>query len=65
MAYDEKVRAGHLGKTATFRLSVIDNIRLVLMLLYSVKTNNLALFHKCNGDITDLLFAYDGPNHSR
>ena len=65
MAYEEKVCAGHLGKTATFWLSVIDNTRLVLMLLYSVKTNNLALFHKCNGDMADLFFAYDGPNYSR
>ncbi|KAK0148593.1 hypothetical protein N1851_011078 [Merluccius polli] len=35
------------------------------MLQYSVKTNNLALFHKCNGDMADLFFAYDGPNYSR
>ena len=65
VAYEEKVRAGHLGKTATFWLSMIDHTRLILMLQYSVKTNNLALFHKCSGDMADLLFAYDGPNYSR
>ena len=65
VAYEEKVRAGHLGKTATFWLSVIDHTRLILMLQYYVKTNNLALFHKCSGDMADLLFAYDGPNYSR
>jgi hypothetical protein len=64
-AYEDKVRAGHLGKTATFWLSVIDHTRLILMLQYSVKSNNLSLFHKCNGDMADLFFAYDGPNYSR
>ena len=65
VAYEDKVRKGHLGKTARFWLSVIDHTRLILMLQYSVKTNNLALFHKCNGDMADLFFAFDGPNYSR
>ena len=65
VAYEEKVRAGHLGKTATFWLSVIDHTRLILMLQYSVKNNNLALFHKCSGDMADLFFAYDGPGNLR
>ena len=65
VAYEDKVQAGHLGKTAVYWLSVIKHTRLILMLQYSVKTNNLALFHKCNGDMADLFFAYDGPNYSR
>lgn len=65
VAYEEKVRNGHLGKTAQFWISVIDHARLILMLQYAVKTNNLGLFHKCNGDMADLFFAYDGPNYSR
>ena len=65
LAYEEQVRNGNLSKTATFWLSVIDHTRLILMLLYSVKTNNLALFHKCNKDMTGLFLAYDGPNYSR
>ncbi|KAK3700755.1 hypothetical protein QZH41_010937 [Actinostola sp. cb2023] len=65
VAYQEQVRAGHLGKTATFWLSIIDHTCLILMLQYSVKTNNFALFHKCNGDMANLFFAYDGPNYSR
>ena len=64
-AYEDKVRAGHLGKTAVFWMSVIDHCHLLLMLQYAVKTNNLALFHKCNGAMADLFFAYDGPNYSR
>ena len=36
-----------------------------MMLQYSVKTNNLSLFHKCNSDMADLFFAYHGPNYSR
>ena len=64
-SYENQVRNGHLGKTATFWLSVIEHTRLILMLQYSVKTNNLPLFHKCNGDMADLFFAYDGPKYSR
>ena len=64
-AYENQVRAGYLGKTAAFWLSVIDHTRLILMLQYSVKTNNFILFHKCNGAMADLFFAYDGPNYSR
>lgn len=63
--YEDKVRDGHLGRTAMFWLSVIDHTRLILMLLYAVKTNNFDLFHKCNGDMADLFFAYDAPNYSR
>ena len=63
--YEEKVRKGHLGKTATFWFSVIEHARLILMLQYVVKTNNFALFHKCNGEMAHLFFAYDGPNYSR
>jgi len=64
-AFEEKVRAGYLGKTAQFWISVIDHARLILMFQYSVKTNNFDLFHKCNGAMADLFFAYDGPNYSR
>ena len=64
-AYEDKVHNGHLGKTAKFWLSVIDHARLIQMMQYAVKTNNLALFHKCNGDMADLFFAFDGPNYSR
>ena len=58
-AIQEKVRSGYLGKTAQFWMSVIG---LILMLQVSVRTNNLGLFHKCNGDMANLFFAYDGPN---
>ena len=65
VAYEDKVESGHLGKTATFWMRVVRHIRLILMLHYSVKTNNLTLFHKCSGDMAELFFAYDGPNYSR
>ena len=65
IAYADKVEAGELGKTAVFWMRVICHARLLLMLLYSINTNNLALFHKCNGDMADLFFAYDSPNYSR
>lgn len=65
VAYEHKVRQGHLGKTAMFWMSVIDHTRLILMLQYSIKTNNLSLFHKCNRDMADLFFAFDGQNYSR
>ena len=63
--YEEKVRNGHLGKTAAFWMSFITHCHLLFMLLHSVKTNNLQLFHKCNGDMAALFFAYDGCNYSR
>ena len=60
MTYEDRVRNDHLGKTAMFWLSMINHIQSILMLQYSVKTNNLALFHKCNGEMANLFFAYDG-----
>ena len=65
LEYQDKVRKGHLGKTAAFWLSVMDHQRLVFMLIYAVKTNNRKLFHVCNGDMANLFFAYDGHNYSR
>ena len=65
VSYEDRVRNGHLGKIATFWLSVIEHMHLILMLQYSVKTNNFPLFHMCNRDMADLFFAYDGPNYSR
>ena len=44
--FEINVLEGQLGKTATFWISFIHHI---FMLLHSVKTNNLKLFHKCNG----------------
>ena len=64
-AFQDKVRSGYLGKTAQFWMSVIYHTCLILMLQFSVRTNNLTLFHKCNGDMANLFFVYDGPNHSR
>ena len=64
-ASQEKVRSSYLRKTAQFWMSVIDHTHLILMLQFSVRTNNFALFHKCNGDMANLFFAYDGPNYSR
>ena len=46
-------------------MSVIDHTPLVIMLLYAVKANNLDLFHKCNGDMAPLFFAFHRHNYSR
>ena len=43
--YEKSVLQGHLGKTAAFWMSFINHCHLVFMLIYSVKTNNLELFH--------------------
>lgn len=64
-AYEEKVHKGHLGKTAAFWMSFITHCHLVFMLLHSIKTNNIQLFHKCNGEMAALFFAFDGHNYSR
>ena len=50
-SYERKVLLGHLGKTAAFWMSFINHCHLVFMLLYSVKANDLALFHRCNGEM--------------
>ena len=63
--YEDKVYNGHLGKTAQFWCSIIRNGHLVEMLSFAIKTNNFKLFHKCNGDMSDLFFAYDCPNYSK
>lgn len=63
--FQDKVRKGHLGKTAEFWMSVINHTHLIVMPQFSVKTNNLALFHKCNGKMSNLFFAYDRPNYAR
>ena len=41
LASEDKVRSGHLGKTASFWFNVIENTRLIIMLQFSIKTNNL------------------------
>ena len=64
-SYEEQVRRGSLGKTSTFWMSFIDHVRLIMMFLLSIKTNNIDVFHKCNGDMAQLFFAYDGPNYAR
>lgn len=65
LEYQERVRNGHLGKTAMFWLSVMDKFRLVLMMLYAVKKNSMQLFHKCSSEMATLFFAFDGPNYAR
>ena len=65
LAYENSVRDGYLGKTAAFWMDVVDHTRLLLMLQFAVKTSNYELFHKCNGQMAELFFAYDGPNSSR
>ena len=39
--------------------------KLFFMLNFAVKTNNRKLFHKCNGEMADFFFAYDGQNYCR
>ena len=58
--FQKQVRKGHLGKTARFWISFMDNAKLVIMLIYAVKTNKRELFHKCNGEMANLFFANDG-----
>ena len=36
-----------------------------MTLQYSIKKNNLTLFHKCNSDMADLFFDFDGLKYSR
>ena len=43
----------------------MDNAKLIFMLIYAVKTNSRKLFHKCNGEMANLHFVYDGQNYCR
>ena len=63
--YEEKVRQGKLEKTAVFWMSLIDQVHLLFMLQHSVKTNDLDLFHYCNGEMANLFFAFDGQNYAK
>ena len=65
MGLQEQVCKGHLGKTARFWISFMNNVKLVFMLIYPVKTNNRKLFHKCNGEVANLFFASYGQNCCR
>ena len=47
--FERNVLEGHLGKTTTFWMPFVHHCHHIVMLLHSVKTNNLKLFHKCNG----------------
>ena len=62
--FQNKVRAGHLGKTGIYWMTFMDHFRMILMLIFAVKTNNQKVFHHCNGEMADLFFAYDGQNYS-
>ena len=63
--FKKKVRKGHLGKTGRFWISFMDDANLVFLLIHAAKTNNRELFHKCNGLMANLFFAFDGQNYSR
>ena len=63
--FKEKVCKGHLGKTGRFWISFMDDANLVFLLIHAAKTNNRMLFHKCNGEMANLFFAFDGQNYSR
>ena len=63
--YQVKVRNGHLGKTAQFRMAFVDNAKNVLLMIMAVKTNNRKLLHRCMGEMAALFFAYDDQNYSR
>lgn len=58
--FQEKVGLGYLGKTARFWISFIYDTKLVLMLIFAFKTNSKKLFQKCNGEVANLFFTYNG-----
>lgn len=60
-----KVQDKHLGRASQFWISFMDNTKLVILLTHSIKTNNMKLFHKCNGEMVALFFAFIGQNYWR
>ena len=63
--FQEQVCLGHLGKTGRFWISFMSKAKLIFMLNFTVKNNNQKVFHKCNGEMADLFFAYHGQNYCK
>ena len=63
--FQEQVCHGHLGKTGRFWILFMDKAKLVFMLNFPDKSDNQNLFHKCNGEMAELFFVYDGQNYCR
>ena len=43
----------------------MDEAKLVFILIHAVKTHNRPLLHKCNGEMANLFFAFNGQNYAR
>ena len=65
LKFKQKVREGHLEKTAMFWLSYMDQVSLVLSLLRAVKTNDFMLYVECLYNMCDIFFSFDGQNYAR
>ena len=63
--FQERVRAGDIGKTAILWMEFLDDARRVFFLIYAVKINNFTLFQKCMADMAPLFFSMGGQNYSR
>lgn len=62
--FSGKGTLGLLEKTERFWISFFNDVKLVFMLIFSVKSNNKKLFHKSNGEMANVLFAYNGQSYS-
>ena len=58
------VRNGLLGKTATFWISYIDKVYVMLDYIKAVKTNDMPLYVYCMYIMSDLFFTYDSQNYA-
>ncbi len=57
-SYKEKVRNGHIGKTATLWIQFLDDAQLTFDLIEAVKLNNLSIYHNCMSIMASLCFAF-------
>ena len=65
LQFKQKIREGLLGKTAMFWMSFLDQATILFLMMWAIKHNDRPLYHKCNAEMANLFFAFDGHNYSR
>ena len=63
--FRQQVCDGSLGITVQFWLTYVNDVSLVLSLLYAVKNNDYYLYGACLSKMVDLFFSFDGQNYAR
>ncbi len=65
MKYRDNVGNGSLGKTATYWMTYMNHVWLILELILAVKVNDYALYMNCFHSMPDIFFSFGGRNYAR